>query len=540
MVITPSTDIYLLKCPLELNDINQLTFANATAQYNYFNSLPKIGVNDYSYQRKDGTIRYGGKFDDLIGYNYVMYRNDNYSNKWFYAFITGMEYLNDSVTAVSIKTDVFQSWQFDLQYKRTFVEREHVNNDTIGLHTVPESIETGDYVINDMRKIPMYQTGTASPDFLICFVATRLPYNDAEWFQNPYDNVGGVFSSQYMFAVRTYGAAKNVIKVYEERGDTTSDAIQNIYMIPAGCVTNIEATWSSQSVGQGVSVYQISQVGWTSDKYMLEQSPTLDGYTPKNRKMYTYPFSYFYIDNNAGISSEYRWEDFPNGSSSAWGVPHSQVEYYKAIIPSTSMSAKLFFQNYKKYDTSTGARCFNYGINFAKVPVCTWTTDYYTNWLTQNGVNMGIQTGLSALGAVMNPNPVSGGMGLLSTIGSAVGQLHRASTTPPQAHGDTNTGDFCFGYDRCSMNFYSMCVRNEFAKICDDYMSMFGYKVNEVKVPNITGRRNWNYVKTIGCYIAGNIPQEDMAEIKGMFDKGITLWHNPATFADYSQNNDII
>ena len=52
--------------------------------------------------------------------------------------------------------------------------------------------------------------------------------------------------------------------------------------------------------------------------------------------------------------------------------------------------------------------------------------------------------------------------------------------------------------------------------------------------------RNWNFVKTIGCYIEADIPQDDLQEIKSMFDKGVTFWHNPATFADYSQNNDIL
>ena len=68
----------------------------------------------------------------------------------------------------------------------------------------------------------------------------------------------------------------------------------------------------------------------------------------------------------------------------------------------------------------------------------------------------------------------------------------------------------------------------------------FGYKVNDVKIPNLTGRRNWNYVKTIDCNIEGYIPQEDLAEIKGMFNNGVTIWHNPATFLDYSQSNSIV
>ena len=85
-----------------------------------------------------------------------------------------------------------------------------------------------------------------------------------------------------------------------------------------------------------------------------------------------------------------------------------------------------------------------------------------------------------------------------------------------------------------------MSIKAEYARCIDEFFSQFGYKCNRVKVPNITGRRNWNYVKTVGCYIDGDIPQADMEELKNMFDRGITFWHNPATFADYSQNNDII
>lgn len=550
-MIVPQSDVILLKVPLEIDELNQLTFANATAQYNYFSSLPKIEFDNFTYQRKDGVIRIPALYDDILNYNYVMYRNDAYSDKWFYAFIENMEYVNDNVTAVYIKSDVWQCWQFSLNYKPVFVEREHVNDDTIGKHTVPENLEIGEYIINDMRKIPMYSTGSASPDFQICFVVTKLPYDDAPWFDNPYENVGGVFSSQYMFAVRTFGAARNIIKVYEDRGQVISEAIQNIYMIPSGCVEeDISKVWSSSSVSAGVRVYEITQAGWTSNKYTLECPRYLDGYEPRNGKMYTYPFSYFYIDNNAGTASEYRWEDFPNDSSQTWGTEHPIVDYYKALIPSTSISGKLFFDNYKNYQSSQGSRAFNYGLTFAKVPVCAWVTDYYTNWLTQNGINVyggmivgGIQGALQA-GSGIASGDASGAIGgvtnMAGSVIQALGEQHRAATTPPQAHGDTNCGDFIYAYDRCSMNFYMMCVRKEYAAICDNFMSMYGYKVNEVKIPNITGRRNWNYVKTIGCYIEADIPQNDLNEIKSMFDKGITLWHNPSTFADYSQNNDII
>lgn len=85
-----------------------------------------------------------------------------------------------------------------------------------------------------------------------------------------------------------------------------------------------------------------------------------------------------------------------------------------------------------------------------------------------------------------------------------------------------------------------MSIKAEFAKIIDDYFSIFGYKTNEVKVPNLTGRQNWNYVKTIDCNIIGNFPQDDLQEIKDMFNNGLTIWHNTSTFLDYSQNNNIV
>ena len=77
-----------------------------------------------------------------------MYQNEAYTDKWFYAYISNMEYINDNMTAISIKTDIFQTWQFDIVYKKCFVEREHVNNDAIGLHTIDEGIETGPYICN--------------------------------------------------------------------------------------------------------------------------------------------------------------------------------------------------------------------------------------------------------------------------------------------------------------------------------------------------------------------------------------------------------
>lgn len=545
-VITPNTDLYLLKVPLEINDINQLDFVSATAQFNYFNSLPKIVVEDYTYQRKDNTIRFGANFDEIISYNYVMYRNTEYNDKWFYAFITNMEYVNDNMTMITIKTDVWQTWQFDLTYKRAFVEREHVNDDTPGNNTVPEGLDLGEYEIVDLRNIPLWETTTPSTDWLVCFCVTGFPSSASDLTADGHladddGSIGGVFSSLDFFAVNTFTAAKAIIDAYNEDTNITADAIKNIYMIPSCCAKPIS---QSQSKIKGHYLRPLYNF-FTSDVYKLQQPQVLaENYVPTNKKLLSYPFSYFYVTNKVGEDVVYHYEDFPFENIA--GNNFRTISYQKSIVPSTSLSAKLYFNKYKSYSESSdyGTKMYNYGINYAKAPVCAWTTDYYTNWLTQNGVNVGLNIASSVAGIALAP--VTGGLSLAGAVGSAfnimntLAEVHKASTVPDQAHGDINTGDFIYGFTRNSISLYEMSIRPEIARIIDGFFSQFGYKVNRVKIPNITGRRNWNYVKTIDCYIEADIPQEDLAEIKGMFDRGITIWHHANTFADYSQNNDII
>ena len=126
MAITPQTNIKILKVPLELSNKNQLTFSDKEEQFEYFDSLEKIELDSCNYQRKDNVIMFPAHIDSIIEYNYCMYQNSNYSNKWFYAFITKMEYENNGTTKIYITTDVWQTWQFDLDFKESFVEREHI------------------------------------------------------------------------------------------------------------------------------------------------------------------------------------------------------------------------------------------------------------------------------------------------------------------------------------------------------------------------------------------------------------------------------
>lgn len=549
-VITPDTDVILLKVPLEISEDHQLTFANATAQFNYFNGLAnKLAFEQFTYQRKDNTIRVPALADDLYGYNYVMYRNDNHSSKWFYAFITDITYISDTVSAISIKTDVWQTWQFDLTYKSTFVEREHVNDDTIGLNTEPENLELGEYVVNAVQD-PEYPTDPSKTvdktgvGFLgKCYVINSIYSPAGGNTKYLYTNVNGVPISGGIWVFTSTAAMQNAIIKYSNDGRL--DQISQVYMLPytifdantlvAGTIPDI------QDPDAGV-FYQFTGSSSSRDLTFTLTRPTkLNGYTPKNNKLYTSPYSFINVSNNAGTTNAYSYELFSNINSIQFKAKGS------ASVGSSAITVPL---NYKGV-----AENYNEGVVGGKYPTLSWSGDSYTNWLTQNAVNINAGVVGDVAGSILSAlgghylassqtskmlGEASAGVGFFNNITNTIGQVYKHSIAPYTSQGNVNGGDVFSGANLNTCYAYAMSVRSEYAKIIDDYFSMYGYKVNSVKTPNITGRTNWNFVKTIGCYIQADIPQDDLAEIKSMFDKGITFWHNPTTFMDYSQSNAIV
>lgn len=581
-VLAPNTDIILLKVPLELDESNQLTFANATAQYNYFYGLSgKKTFDKYTYQRKDNTIKVEALIDDLYGYNYVMYRNTNHSSKWFYAFITDMQYVSDKVTSLTIKTDVWQTWQFALTYKPVLVDREHTNDDSIGTNTLPEGLELGDMVLNGSPVNFGRSTATTNVYVVIVDVTMIQNYGSDQtltysWTTGttPLSSANGIPSGLYHIIVGYNNTSevipdfRHLIDVYDKAG--LGNAIQNVYILPkavlgtsvkTGLTISTTGSAPSDSVSDlamptGTSI-GVTQIGG----YPFQKPTTINGYTPKNNKLFTYPYNYLNVSNNAGTCIPYHYEDFVSTNPNF-------IRFNIEGVLSPSGSLKAIPENYKNISYDNSENAYDYSINGAKFPIGSWTTDAYTNWLTQNAVNMKAEwTSTLIAGAIgIGATALAGGLGagaLGMTVGKAVAygaaggaikaggdligtarEQHLAKTNanmvPDQVKGNIGAGDVTFCKWKGQFTYLPMSIKAEYARCIDEYFSQFGYKCNRVKVPNVTGRTNWNYVKTIGCYIQADIPQDDLQEIKNMFDKGVTFWHNPSTFMDYSQSNAIV
>ena len=543
MAVTPDTEIRLIKSNLDLDENNQINFANATAQYNYFNSLTHLTIQSASYQRKDNYIRYPAHIDSIIQYNYCMYKNTHYSNKWFYAYITKMEYENDNCTRVYIKTDVWQTWQFDLTFKKSFVEREHTNNDTIGNNTVPENLETGEYIINSVSSL----MGEAQYYPVVATAPLKHAQNITETFMRPTStSYNDVFGGSDFYVFDSTSDAYKFMQYVDVNGQ--NDAINCIFMIPKllfNKLTKTSYTFAGHgSAGQEAYIpsfnyYIITAVTITNlvNQHSIAVQQTLNGYTPRNKKLLTYPYNFLEVCNNSGGSVIYKYEQFVSNT------PKFNVD--GAVCPGCSIH--LYPVNYNKIsDTTLNKTGIKYawqdGLNAGKYPIGSWNCDSYTNWLTQNSINVDVAmigSEISLAYGIATGNPL-GIVAGIKGVAENVGELRRHEMQPNQVRGNTNVGDCTYAHRNLLFAFNKKSIKAEFAKIIDDFWDMYGYKVNRLKVPNFTSRTNWNYVKLINPNIEGYIPQEDLQEIKTMFSNGITIWHNTTTFLDYSQSNGII
>ena len=182
--------------------------------------------------------------------------------------------------------------------------------------------------------------------------------------------------------------------------------------------------------------------------------------------------------------------------------------------------------------------------------------------LATGSVSMITQTamgaGMGAMAGVKAGNPAAAGIGaaaggLTGAVSGAANlygayqnaefqiaginakQKDIANTPPSMAKMGGNTY-YDYGNNLTGLYLVKKQIKAEYRTKLEQYFKMYGYKVNQLKVPNLKTRTHFNYVQTIGANIYGDIPHEHINRLKGIFDSGITLWHGDWV-GDYSKSN---
>lgn len=520
MYIQPQTNIKLLhNVPLDDTYDHTIYFASASAQYTYFASLTKYNLVNYTYQRvQKGVARVGYKADLLYDCNYMMFQNTSFGSKWFYAFITKVEYVNNECSDVYFEIDVMQTWFFDFELEHCFVEREHCVDDTIGEHIEPESVATGEYVYNSYQEVVYL-------DDLVTIVAVN-EHDTGGHSGMIYDGIYGA-ATLYVYNADDYLSINALIHSHR----TDPESIIAIYCLPKFCIGN-------SLPSNHIIPTRSSSRHATVELPKIQEGMMLDGYQPKNNKLYTYPYNFICVDNSNGSSMVLRYEYFKNLTPmlQVWGTINQPIQI---------QCRPCEYKNITGNDGDHKKTLNSESISLTNFPICTWSVDSYQAWISQSAVPNFISTTGSLLQAGVSARPsfikyggnIPMAVSAIGSVSQVLQDFYKASIAADITKGSTNCGSVnCtkgrqqFYYGRCS-------VDKRIARIIDDYFNMYGYATNRVKIPNTHSRPHWNYVKTIGCCVTGSIPADDMRKICEIHDNGITYWKNGYEIGGYNLDN---
>lgn len=543
-IITPDSQFVLLSSPLSRGYLHTLTFPSKDAQHNYFAGLPSrySDKDDWSYIRKDGVVRINLVLDDVVKYNYCMYKNTSYGNKWFYAFITDVVYKNEHCTDVYIATDEWQTWQFDIDWKQCYVEREHVSDDTVGKHTVPEPITFSD----DYYEYTTITPGAESPQLSgdICYgIASSVTL--ATGAKDAVRNiVSGCPQACYLYGFTSYTAFNNAInKFYSDATIYGDDPIVFTFTYPS------EFSLALHPETDG-------KLGHTPDPLHIDisfsRSDIVGKVTSKvkNNKCATFPYMMLNTLLPTG-TIDWRLESFKSNTIKFTG--------YLAVSANTTLA---FIPNYEdenlKFEISEypqapfkSSLTGQWEANMLNLKVGTLLnlgqTAFGGNSIPST-VNYGSPEKVSPSVAYQQPHFDTGGAGvvanslmsvggtLMSGASSKINMEMQQQRQTPKAQGYSNTWSTLVSKRNRVIFGYSK-LKDEILTVLDDYFTMYGYQVNRVKVPAHNNRPGWNYIKCANANMTGTIPQSALDAINMSLNRGITLWHTTSGFMDYSGNN---
>lgn len=527
MYIQPSSNIRLLTgVPLENTYEHTIYFADETAQRNYFIGKTKHNLTNQTFQRTGrGTARLQLNIGSCYDCNYMMFQNTAFSNKWFYAFITSVEYINNEVTEISFEIDDMQTWYFNYELGQCYIERQHTTTDIIGGNIVPEPVALGEYVFNDdygiygelnYRNTPggtIPVNGQYMSELCVMIAIVDVTATVSEG--NLYDNIYGA-AKLYAYDRNDVQGVNDLVSQYVQK----PDSIIAMYMAP-----KISVPQSIPSAG-GILLDNSAQgINVLHTNTQLTSAAKIDGYTPRNRKLYTYPYNFFHVDNASGGALELRYEFFENLTPQLF------------LLTTLTQPIEIVLKP-RDYKNCSGMN-HNETLALSGYPMCSWNVDAYKAWVAQSSVPLAINTAGSLVQGAFSGGAKGFGSSLIGNVTNILSQQYTASI-----QADMSKGSFSNGGANCSklqQAFYGgrMSITQDMARRIDDFFDYFGYQINELAVPNRNARRYWTYIKTATCVLVGDLPNDASKRISEIYNTGITWWNNGDNVGNYSLNNTV-
>lgn len=532
MNIMPNSEIRILQnIPLDSNYENTLYFNNIEEQTSYFKGKTKTGglITEASYVRltadgDKGKIRMSQNPNFFFDCNYIMFKNTNYENKWFYAFIKEVEWVNNELSKISFEIDVLQTYHFDYKLKECFIERQHTASDRIGEHIISEPVKSDDF---KLTKIINNLSTKVDSRALVPVVATTTDPDVPDT-----SDTSGLYNGIYSGAKYRYFSDYKSFKNWFDRLmklPNGKEAIIVAYMCPLSILNGyLDPTTNIGVVGD--KPYEYSK---DIEYIHYNENGVWGTWKPLNNKLYTAPYCSLLVSNNTGSTAEYMYEKWN-------GLPSFTLKGVGVYPPTVSLVPKGY-----RLASSENSN-FDEALILSGWSTISYSNDSFTAWAyNAQNKNLGNIAGSVALGLagtfMGNPLLMTGAaMNLVHGVSSTVSGGVQANLKPNEYNGGNNGNHLYTATSDLNYVFYDKRVVVEKAKIIDNFFTKYGYAINKIALPNRKTRKSFTYIKTADSNMYGNLPVDDMRKINDIFNKGVAFWSNHVNIGNYSVDNGVL
>lgn len=543
----PQSAIKLFNVPWSKDDGNLLKFSSREVQSDQMNKYVDTVKHFIAYQYnivKDGVIRVEGNAYKFMDYNYMMFQNpDTGNSRWYYAFVDDVKWLSYNSAEIYYTLDAWQCYQFDISFKKCFVERSHVpvSEDTVGRWLAPEPIGVEAKVV---KNISDFDTLDWSPSWVLhstsWYDMTKKEYN--------YEGLssGDIITSEVGLNVPDTDTLKNIVKFYGKKSindifsdvgsetgykswrdwlnalggwDCEKEEPVKYYSISNALIATTSVADIQDHRDELIGLYAVPlwvKGGVTKAKFVsvsnhtelinvaINQSKLPCGYTPRNKKMLTSMCRGFCIYTKNGFKKTFKPE-----------LMSSTAQF--RLSGNAMATDGVFCEMYNYQDASDKSM---------KIPFnCQTRFGYDGNTGLDKGVNA-LQSSIGLIGSVAS-----------ITTGNALGILYGANNVVSSAtnmidaigqRGISNgtTGDLLtITNGNATPHFADVSVTKEEAEYIDDYLDIYGYTINEIQSVNINSRPSWNYIKVAKLNAQIKAPDVYAQSIISQFQNGCHIWH---------------
>lgn len=487
------------------NDYKDIRMFISDSERNNYLSSKTLGQWTQCSIVRPGFVKLTGQLNDVLSANYMSFVNHGITSaqneRVFYCFVKSVNYVNINTVEVEYEIDWIQSYLFDFEYGECFVEREHVNDDTMGKWTLPENIDIGELVIASET------LWTEESAVMVQILTDTVSVNEIS------NVVDGTTAQGYL--IGNIGGLTDLLQAYND----SPERVVQLVMIAASMINDGSLQKFTKEVAFTRAPFSFSFMGET--------------YIPQNKKLGCYPYMMFTVDNFGSQVEQYRYEDFGQASNT--------YSFLVEGMPIPKPSMQCIPRNYKGIGT-VQQNC----VTFENFPQCAWVTDTYKQWIAENGLStlLSLGTTLTATGVNMAGSIATGdaigfasaGLGAAREGVSVYEDIQNHKLHSLQLNGSTANSGLNYSRGWTGFRVTQFMIKPEAAKRIDSRLTRYGYRIDTPKKPNITGRQYFNYVKCNSVHVDGNIPVDAKSAMEKALLSGTTFWHTNNMDTIYTSN----